>query len=237
MDQKTFTNLVQTWQAAEVRAALAAKPSFASIVAPNGMTPLHRCCRANLKQSGLPAKASIATAKALIDAGADVNNVRIIMDEGEEFRATPLWFAVAWGQNPALARFLLESGANPNDCLYASAWAQDAKLTEMLLEYGAVADPVAGGETPLMFILKARRGAAAAVLIKHGADINFRDAQGFTVLHHAVKKKFTQKQVGELVKLGADPSVKNHDGETPSELAKRLGQTGLTKFLAAETRP
>lgn len=232
MDQKTFIQLVQTWQAAEVRAALAAKPSFATMVAPNGMTPLHRCCRTNLKKSGLPAKASIGTAKALLKAGADVNTVRIIIDEGEEFRATPLWYAVAWGQNAALAKFLLEQGADPNNCLFASAWAQDATLTEMLLQYGAAVDPVAFGETPLMFILKARKLAAAAVLIKHGADINHRDAQGFTVLHHAVKKKFTQQQTGELLKLGADRSVKNNDGENPSELAKQLGQTGLAKLLA-----
>jgi ankyrin repeat protein len=232
MDQKTFTDLVQRWEAQAVREALAVKPAFATLVAPNGMTPLHRCCRTNLKKSGLKAAASIATAKALLDAGAEVSNVRIILDEGEEFRATPLWYAVAWGQNLPLAKFLLEQGSDPNHCLFASTWAQDVKLTELLLSYGADIDPIAFGETPLIFILKARRSACAQLLIDHGADINYRDPNGFTVLHHAVKKKFTQKQVRALLDLGAGSSIKNADGETPSAFATRLGQPGLAKLLA-----
>lgn len=231
MDKKTFTDLVQRWDAKAVRAALVEKPSFATLVADNGMTPLHRCCRTNLKKSGLKATDSIATARVLLDAGADVNKIRIIIDDGEEFRATPLWYAVAWGQNFPLAKFLLEQGSDPNHCLFASTWAQDLKLTELVLSYGADVDPVAFGDTPLMGILKVHRGACAQLLIDHGADINYRDPNGFTILHHAVKKRFTQKQVRALLDRGADPSVKNADGETPAQLAERLKQPGLAKLL------
>lgn len=232
MDQKTFTDLVQRWEAKALREALVARPSFATMVAPNGMTPLHRCCRTNLKKSGLKAAASIATAKALLDAGAEINKVRIIMDDGEEFRATPLWYAVAWGQNFPLAKFLLEQGSDPNHCLFASTWAKDVKLTELLLSYGAEVDPVAFGDTPLTGILKVRRPACAQLLIDHGADINHRDSSGSTVLHQAVKKKFTQKQVQAILELGADPKITNLKGETPAQLARRLTQPGLAKLLS-----
>ena len=231
MDQKTFTDLVQRWEAKAVREALAAKPSFASMTAANGMIPLHRCCRTNLKKSGLKAAASIATARALLEAGAEISKVRIIMDDGEPFHATPLWYAVAWGQNFPLAKFLLEQGSDPNHCLFASCWAQDLKLTELLLSYGAEVDPVVFGETPLTNILKVHRPACAQLLINHGADINYRDPNGFTILHHAVKKKFTQKQVRALLDLGADLSIKGPDGNTPAALAARLSQPGLAKLL------
>jgi ankyrin repeat protein len=232
MDQKTFTDLVQRWEAKSVRAALAAKPAFATMTAANGMTPLHRCCRVSLPKSGLRAVDSIATVRALLDAGAEVSKVRIILDDGEEFRATPLWYAVAWGQNFPLAKFLLEQGSDPNHCLFASTWAQDPKLTKLLLDAGAEIDPVAFGETPLMMILKVNRPACAQLLIDHGADINYRDPTGFTILHHAVKKKFTQKQVRALLDLSADSTIENAEGETASALATRLGQPGLAKLLA-----
>lgn len=231
MDQKTFTDLVQRWEAKAVREALAAKPAFASKIAPNGMTPLHRCCRTSLPKSGLRAADSVATARALLDAGAEVSKIRIIMDDGEEFRATPLWYAVAWGQNFPLAKFLLEQGSDPNHCLFASAWAQDLKLTELLLYYGAEVDPVAFGDTPLMGILKVHRPACAQLLIDHGADINYRDPNGFTILHHAVKRKFTQKLVSALLDLGADPKLKNHDDETPAQMARKLNIPSLAKLL------
>ena len=42
-------------------------------------------------------------------------------DEGD-FRATPLWFAVARGENLPLAQFLLERGADPGYSLWAVVW-------------------------------------------------------------------------------------------------------------------
>jgi ankyrin repeat protein len=232
MDRKSFVNSVRAWDAAVVRRALKAKPAWANAAEANGMQALHHCAKINLKKSGLTAAASIATAKALLDAGAEVSAVRIIMDDGEEFLATPLWYAVAWGQNPKLARYLLEQGSDPNHCLFASTWAQDLELTKLLLEHGADVDPVAFGDTPLLGILKVQRLAAAPLLLEYGADINYRDPQGFTALHHAVKKKFTLKQTAELLRLGVDPRVKNGEGETPSAMAARLGQPGLAKLLA-----
>jgi ankyrin repeat protein len=231
MDRKTFINCVRAWEFKTVRQGLAERPLLAKIVEANGMTPLHHCAKMNLKKSGLTAIASVQTAQALLDAGANVSQVRIIMDEGEPFHATALWYAVAWGRNPKLAQFLLDQGSDPNYCLWAASWAQDLELTRLLLEHGAEVDPVFHGDTPLLGILKVHRLAAAPLLIKYGADINYRDPQGFTALHHAVKKKFTLKQIRELLDIGADPTVRNAAGETPAEIARRLGLRGAAKLL------
>ncbi|MEO6390858.1 MAG: ankyrin repeat domain-containing protein [Pyrinomonadaceae bacterium] len=231
MDKRSFIDLVRGWQAIKVQKALAVKPSFAIMVEASGMTPLHHCAKVNLKKSGRPAGDAIKTAQALLDTGANVNHVRLIPDDGELFHATPLWYAVAWGQNPKLARFLLANGSDSNHCLFASSWAQDLELTRLLLDHGAEVDPVAFGETPLLGILKVHRAAVAPLLIERGADINYCDPQGFTALHHAVKKKFTLKQIRELLDLGADPKVKNAAGETADEMARRLGQMGAAKLL------
>lgn len=232
MDKSSFIGLVRAWRVNEVREALAEKPSFATMVEASGMSPLHHCAKIDLKKSGSRAQDSIKIARALLDAGADLNLVRLIPDDGELFHATALWYAVAWGQNPKLARFLLDHGSEPNHCLWAASWAQDLELTRLLLEHGAEVDPVFHGDTPLLGILKVHRLKCAPLLIESGADINYRDPDGYTALHHAVKKKFTLKRIRELLDLGADPGVKNAAGETPAEMAMRLGQPGAAKLLA-----
>lgn len=53
-----------------------------------------------------------------------------------------------------------------------------------------------------------------AYLLKHGADINGRDNQGYMPLHHAARSRMAP-MVTELVKLGADVNARDGDGFTP----------------------
>jgi len=48
-------------------------------------------------------------------------------DEGD-FRATPVWYATARGENLALVRFLLARGTDASPCLWAAVWRDDAVL-------------------------------------------------------------------------------------------------------------
>src|SRR5262249_35527049 len=140
-----------------VKAALAQDPGLALYKDQNGKTALHHCAEINAKKTGLKVADSLRTARALIAEGAAVDAVRIIKDEGEDFHARPLWYAVAWGKNLDLARLLLDKGADPNGCMWAAVWDQDLRMAQLLASYGAAIDPVAQNETPLLLAIKSRR--------------------------------------------------------------------------------
>src|SRR5689334_4028398 len=72
-------------------------------------------------------------AAAPLEAGAELEAaVPMDPDEGD-FRATPLWYAVARGENFALVRFLLARGADASSSLWAAVWRDDAALCRALL--------------------------------------------------------------------------------------------------------
>lgn len=232
MDKRAFIQSVRNWQADAVRNALASDPGLANYADKIGKTPLHHCAEIDAKKFGLNLSASIDTAQALLLAGADLNAIRAIIDDGEEFHASPLWYAVAWGKNYDLARLLLESGARPDDNAAGSAiWDQDLRIAELLRTHGANIDHQSRGETPLLRTAKARRLKLLKWLIDHGADINFQDANGFSALHYAAKGTHTLVQVEELLSYGAKPQLKARDGSTPVTLAEAKGKPKLVRLL------
>lgn len=58
----------------------------------------------------------------------------------------------------------------------------------------------------------------AALLIKHNTCVNATDKWAFTPLHEAAQKGRTQL-CALLLAHGADPSMKNQEGQTPLDLA------------------
>ena len=232
MDKRDFIQSVRSWQAGAVETALASEPDLANYTDKIGKTPLHHCAEVDGTKFRLSVADSLKTARALLRSGADVNGIRIIIDDGEEFQATPLWYAVAWGKNYDLARLFLESGARPDDNAVDSAiWDQDLRIAELLRNHGANIDHQSRGETPLLRTVKARRLKLLKWLIDNGADINFQDANGFSALHYAAKGTHTLVQVEELVSYGARPQLKAKDGNTPIALAEAKGKSRLVKLL------
>ena len=231
MQKRLFIKQVRDWNASAVGNALKEEPELARYVDDIGKTPLHHCAAMNTLESKHDVASSVATAEALISSGADVNAVRIIIDDGEEFRATPLWYAIAWGKNPALTRFLLKQGARPDDNAVRSAiWDQDLEIANLLLSFGANIDAEIHQQTPLLETVKSKRMKLLGWLVGNGARINFQDDQGYSALHYAVKRNHL-KQVAELLQLGADPELKGKDGATPLSLARKLGRQNLQSCL------
>jgi ankyrin repeat protein len=76
------------------------------------------------------------------------------------------------------------------------------------------ADP--NGFTPLMAAVQYGHTTLANELISRGADVDFRDAEGATALHHCE----TEACARLLVLKGANLKIKNRDGETPFMLKK-----------------
>jgi len=232
VDKRAFIKAVRGWESAAVADALVSDPDLSRYVDKIGKTPLHHCAEINPKKAGLQVTDSIATAKALLDAGADVNAVRVVIDDGEKFSATPLWYAVAWGKNLALARLLLETGAHPdNNATGSSIWDQDLMMAELLRSHGGNINHKFRGETPLLRTVRARRLRLLNWLTENGADINAKDSTGYTALHHAVKGSHTLAEVESLLKHGARPNAKAKGGATPLTLAQDAGKTRLVELM------
>jgi ankyrin repeat protein len=66
-------------------------------------------------------------------------------------------------------------------------------------------------------------------LVAHGADVNARDNDGETALH--VAAKYDDRIVALLLRLGADPSIKNRRGKSAIDLSRELGLAECVKLL------
>ena len=78
-------------------------------------------------------------------------------------------------------------------------------------------------ETPLMLVNFTNNPLNyTKLLIKMGADPNFTDPEEGTVLHYAVANE-NPDTLKFLLSVGANPFIKDGDGETPYDLAIRNG--------------
>ena len=114
-----------------LQAAAQTDPGLIEVRDGRGRSWLHVCCSVNAQARGLRPGDAVRTADALLRAGLDVNEAAF--SEGS-WRATPLWYAVARGQNLTLARHLLARGSDPNHCLWAAAFRDDLPAIELLVQ-------------------------------------------------------------------------------------------------------
>jgi len=134
----------------------------------------------------------VATARFLIEQGADVN----ALDNG---RRAPIIWAAGGGQLPAV-ELLLDSGANVKTRtaagwtpLHVAAAIAYGEMMELMLRRGAQVDARdENGETPLHYSADKGHAAGAELLIRHGASVNARDNAGRTPLSYAGAKGRTR---------------------------------------------
>jgi hypothetical protein len=204
------------WRAAT--AALDASPELFPLRDERGRNWLHLACATSVEGGRRDPAASIETARLLIAAGLGIDEEAF--SEGE-WKATPLWFAVGRGRNLALARWLLEAGANPNYCLWAAAFNDDVPAIELLVAHGATVDAPASPETPFLFAVQWSHFAAAEEFLKLGADVNARDAKGATALHVMLKKASDKRHFAMLIAHGARVDIPDAKGVTAAQLMAR----------------
>jgi ankyrin repeat protein len=182
-----------------------------------------------------PAKAwrqAIATADhtavgALLQAGP----VDVRIGKGD----TPLAVALQY-EKLAIARLLLEKGANPNLVdesgtrpLLVAAFRDRLEEVKLLLEYKAdpnVSDDWAG--TPLFYARKHGNRAMEELLLKSGARPDFRAPEPPLV---AAARAGDLARVSALLAGGARPNVADADGLTPYLHAQRRHDENMMQLL------
>jgi len=211
VSKTSLTESVRGHRVDEVREGLGTRPDLLGHRDERGRNWLHLAC-------SVPAT-PVAMADLLLGLGLGLDDAAFT--EGE-WRATPLWFAVARGQNRALAEHLLALGCNPDFSLFAAAWNEDRATIRLLLAHGAdIEEGAARGETPLLGAVGWSKFGPAEEFLLGGADPDARDGKGRTALHLMLRKGSAAEHFAMFVRAGARGDVPDGDGRTVVELLRR----------------
>ena len=221
-------SLVQEFRWRDVKEAIDENPGLIGFRDKKGRNGLHLCCGVNIKKRRLKAADSIKTAEVLMEAGLDINEGAF--SEGE-WKATPLWYSIAFGENLALSEYLLKHGSDPNHCLWAAANRNDPEAIRLLIHYGAE-DPSTKESSPFLAAIQWNQFAAAEEFLKLGADVDFQDSNKMTALHYLLKKGSDKKYIRMLIKYGARGDLKNGEGVTAAEIMTRKRDPEFRKMAA-----
>jgi ankyrin repeat protein len=206
---------VKAFDVDAVRAALDETPALLEVRDERGRTWLHLVCSTDVtKHAELDPGGSIAIANLLVERGLDHSEAAFTEDE---WRATPVWYAVARGRNVALARFLLEIGADPNHTLWAAAFNDDFEALTLLLDHGAKLEACAEDTTPFLGAIKTSHFASAWHLADRGADVDVIDPHGMTALHYMLKKSSDTRHFTDFARFRPRVDIPGPDGQTAGE--------------------
>lgn len=167
----------------------------------------------------------LEAARLLLDAGADPSAGFLNGDWHE----SALYGAIRCSAHWALARLLLERGAEPWDgeSYYHAVEFADTTPIRMLLDY----KPVPPKNNVLEHTLDYTRVEHTRLVLEHGADPN--------ALHAALVRGHDAEVIGLLLEHGADPNSTDEHGLSAYALAVRLGARNAAERLAragADTR-
>jgi ankyrin repeat protein len=188
-------------------------------------------------------RGDIAYFRRLLKAGADPNAA--IPGTGKT-----LLMAV---ERTDMLELLLEFGADPGrvdhdgaTALHYAVGAADAlHIIPRLIEKGAPVNARAPGwseQTPLMVAAKlysqgkdpVRTAKVLRLLAEHGAEVNTADDSGNTILIQAVVND-KPDLVRLMIELGADASMKAHDGLSALDWAQELGFLDIVELLESSS--
>jgi ankyrin repeat protein len=201
MRQPSKTSLfaaAKSWDETSVAATLAKAPELVSASDPKGRTALHLACGVTPGSTQLAESHGLKTVATLLGAGCDLEG-EVPMEEDEgDFRATPLWYAVARGENVPLATFLVERGANASYSLWAAVWRDDEKMCRTLLKAKPELNLRAHGETPIFYAARLKRLKTLELLIEAGANSSIADFKGRDAVDIALARRLPEQLINRL---------------------------------------
>lgn len=184
-------------------------------------TCLHRLCGLGPQRSlyRLTSREGRAAAQReifflLLEAGVDIN-------QREPAGSTPLHCAVGWAPN--LTGLLLDAGADPNATdPFGNAALHKARYLESVVplvesDRTNINQKADDGQVPLHRILRSLDEETVLKFLEYGPDCKIADNKGNTALHIAmlIQRSSGPVLVEALLKCGADPNLRNHEGLTP----------------------
>jgi uncharacterized protein len=190
------------WDASLVITILTSAPELVAADDSRGFTAIHRTCAVTPGSSAqLGERNGIKTVAALLKAGADVERAVPMADDEGDFRATPLWYAVARGENLPLVQFLLKQGANASYSLWAAVWRDDDFLCDALLKSKPELNLRPHGETPIFYAARLKRLKTLNLLIDAGADPSIQDPGGRDTVDIARARHLSGEVIARLEAL------------------------------------
>jgi ankyrin repeat protein len=175
----------------------------------------------------------VKSAKALLDAGADVNSFYMAGNEVE----TVLYGACGVANDRKLTRLLLDRGAKPvhppdNESLYHVTEFSDHACLKLILDaaprdtfFSYCMCHMMDREDPAGLKMFLDRGGDPNILIDRGQP------RGWRPLHFAIHRRRSAKIIRILLDYGADPNLANADGTTPYAFAAFLGHADAAREL------
>jgi len=166
--------------------------------------------------------------------------LKLLASRGAEPEERLMLLAAQNGDYDAI-QFLLSIGIPAGDAtgttVSAAITARCEACARLLVEKGAVVSGLrATGAGVLNDTAKRGMPELAQFLVDHGASLESRDREGFTLLIQAVLSMEPppahDRMVEWLLSKGVDPNAKNDRGETAYQLAARMGVTSTMEILA-----
>jgi ankyrin repeat protein len=183
---------------------------------------------------------SLAIADLLLDHGAGIDDSMPANghdESGEVWKLSVLYGALGHAGNVALARWLLERGANPddNESFYHATELGNLDGVRLMMEFGATLN----GTNAFFRMLDFDSFEGAKLMLEYGADPNecptqwmvaaHRNQRG-NALHHAIRRGRDGRFIALLLDAGADPMAE-YLGHSAYALARIHGNRDAARAL------
>ncbi len=195
-------NAAQSWDYRGVKEVLREAPELLAATNPKGLNALHMACAVRPGKPGLHEENGIKTVTALLDAGIDIESVAFRDNDGGEWSANSVWFAVGHGQNLPLLRFLLKRGGDPSYSLFSVLWGYKPEFARELVKYKPRMNLRGGdGRTVLHAAVNPNRLEVLNLYLDAGADPWIKDKLGITPLDLAKKRRVPKEIIERMEKM------------------------------------
>ncbi len=147
--------------------------------------------------------------------GGDVETAAYLIENGARIKGIEEALFKAAGKDLEKVRLLLENGADPQKL--PPVFPDEGKLFTLASSYGVRPPDKEAFSARLVYLCRGDRGGnpdEVRRLLRLGADVDYRDAQGKTALHRASRAGFTVT-MGILLEHGASVNIEDAKGETP----------------------
>ena len=147
--------------------------------------------------------------------GGDVETVAYLIEGGARIQGYEEALFKAANKDLEKVRLLLENGADPKKL--PPVFPDEGKLFALTSSYGVRSPDIEAISARLVYLCRGDRGGnpdEVSRLLRLGADVDYRDAQGKTALHRASKAGFAVT-MEILLKHGASVNIEDANGETP----------------------